>query len=75
MEKIFIGIGLFVVSMILGLGIGLLLAFPLMWLWNYLVTTEVTKLLFGIDKLNFWRSLALMWLCGFLFKPSHFNSK
>ena len=54
MEKIFIGIGLFVVSMILGLGIGLLLAFPLMWLWNYLITTEVTKLLFGIDKLNFW---------------------
>jgi len=75
MKKIFIGIGLFVVSMILCLGIGLLLAFPLMWLWNYLVTTEVTKLLFGVDKLTFWRSLALLWLCGFLFKSSNINSK
>jgi len=75
MEKIFIGIGLFVVAITIALVMGLLLAFPLMWLWNYLVTTEVTKLLFGVDKLTFWRSLALLWLCGFLFKSSNINSK
>ncbi len=48
---------------------GLLVALPVMWLWNWLIpilfTTEaITK------TITFWQALGLSLLCSFLFKSA-----
>ncbi|HLD90538.1 MAG TPA: hypothetical protein VI911_05915 [Patescibacteria group bacterium] len=50
------------------IGIGLLLAFPVMWLWNWLMPT-----IFGLMKLTFWQSLGINLLCGFLFRSTNWK--
>lgn len=47
------------------IGIALLLTFPVMWLWNWLM-----PIIFGLIKLTFWQSFGLSLLCGFLFKST-----
>lgn len=48
----------------------LLLAFPIMWMWNYIFTPATTQALFGIAKLTFWKTLWFGVLCGILIKGS-----
>lgn len=51
-----------------------LFAFPVKWLWNYVVP----YLFRGVPELDFWHALALLTLCGLLFKsssPSSSDSK
>ncbi len=48
----------------------LLLALPIMWLWNWLM-----PLIFGLIKINFWQALGLGLLSGLLFKSSITNKK
>lgn len=48
----------------------LLLALPVMWIWNYLMPD-----LFGLKEIGFWQALCLNLLCGFLFKDSSSSSK
>lgn len=43
----------------------LLLAWPVMLLWNWLM-----PLIFGIMSLSFWQALGISLLCGLLFKSS-----
>lgn len=62
-------VGAFVVGMILIVTLSALLAFPVMWLWNYVIPD-----LFKVPELTFWKSWALMVLCGFLFKSTGTNS-
>jgi hypothetical protein len=51
--------------------IGLLLVFPIMWLWNWLVPE-----LFNGPTITFWQSAGLFVLCNILFKSSvSYNSK
>ncbi len=48
--------------------IALIMALPLMWLWNWLM-----PMIFDLMELNFWQSLGLAVLSSILFKSS--NSK
>jgi len=41
----------------------ILLTFPVMWLWNWLM-----PMIFGLMKLTFGQTLGLSLLCTFLFK-------
>jgi len=49
--------------------ISLVLALPVMWLWNWIVVD------FGLPKLTFWKSWGLLILCLFLFKSIEINRK
>jgi hypothetical protein len=51
----FVTIGLF--------GAALLLAFPVMWLWNWVVVD-----IFQLPEISYWESFALYTLFGILFK-------
>lgn len=42
-----------------------LFAFPVKWLWNWLM-----PMLFGLKAINAWQAWGLMTLCGILFKSS-----
>ena len=42
---------------------GLILGYPLMLLWNY-----VMPYLFGLPLLTYWKAVALYFLCDLLFK-------
>lgn len=50
--------------------IGLLLALPVMLLWNWLM-----PMIFGLIKLTFWQALGLTWLSACLFKSSSSSNK
>ena len=54
---------------ILAFLIDLLLAWPFMLLWNWLM-----PMIFGLTTLTFWQAFGLMLLCSFLFKGSTSNS-
>lgn len=49
---------------------GLLVGFPVKWLWNWLLPD-----LFGIKVIGFWQAWGLAVLCGMLFKSSNTKSK
>jgi hypothetical protein len=64
MEKLLLVLGVIALILI----IALLLAFPVMWLWNWLM-----PVIFGLIKITFWQALGLNLLTGFLFKSSYSN--
>jgi len=66
MEKLLIVLGAIFLVVIMSL----LMAFPTMWLWNYVIPS-----IFGLVKINFWKALALNLLSGILFKNTVNNSK
>lgn len=47
------------------LAIGLLLVFPIMWLWNYLM-----PMVFGLPKLTYWQTYGLYVLIN-MFVPNY----
>tara|TARA_R110000765_G_scaffold36378_1_gene81338 strand:- start:288 stop:494 length:207 start_codon:yes stop_codon:yes gene_type:complete len=53
----------FLLSIILTVGVGLLIAFPVMWLWNYVIPD-----VFGLSTIVFWQAFALYTLCNILMK-------
>ena len=61
------GIAIFIGFVILVLVIGLLVSFPVMWLWNGCLVGLVA----GITPItSVWQSWGLLILCAFLFKSS-----
>lgn len=42
--------------------VAVLMAFPTMWLWNWLMPE-----IFDLPQIGFWRALGLNLLCGILF--------
>lgn len=54
----------------LDIGLGALLALPVMWLWNWLMPE-----LFGVKDVTWIQAWGLLVLCGVLFKPSVGTSK
>jgi hypothetical protein len=66
MEKLIMVLGVIALVII----VAFLLAFPTMWLWNYLM-----PVIFGLIKISFWQALAMNLLCGFLFKSTSSRSK
>lgn len=72
LEKIIIGLGVFVAFLILILVIGLLMAFPVMWLWNGCLVGLVA----GVSPItSVWQSLGIIVLFSFLFKSTSSTSK
>jgi len=59
MEKLLLFLGVIMLVII----ISILMTFPTMWLWNYLMPT-----IFGLIKISFWQALGINLLCGILFK-------
>ena len=53
----------FLLTIILSVGLGLLIAFPVMWLWNYVIPD-----VFGLSNIVFWQAFALYTLCNILTK-------
>lgn len=52
------------------IGFSLLLAYPTMWVVNYLFAATTLKAIFGISQLTFWKAFWLNFICGTLFKRS-----
>lgn len=48
--------------------IAAVLAFPIMWLVNYLFTPTLLSAIFGTAQIDFWQALCLSLLCASLFK-------
>lgn len=55
-------------ALVLGIGIGALFAFPVMWLWNYLFTGDASILGFPLATLDFWHAWALLVFAGLVVK-------
>lgn len=60
----FLGALLFVLAM--SFVIGIIVAYPLMWLWNKLLPE-----LFGLPTISFWQAFGIYFLCGLLFRSTH----
>lgn len=41
----------------------IILGFPVMWLWNWIVSS-----ISGLAKITFWEAVGINILCGFLFR-------
>ncbi len=65
-EIIFMVLGL----ALLGLAFGMLFAFPVKWLWNWLMPD-----LFGLKTIDVFQAWGLSVLCSFLFKSTSVSSK
>jgi hypothetical protein len=61
----FITLALGTVAVIVGLAI--LMAFPTMWLWNYVIP-HISR--GNVPCISLWQALALNALCGILFKSN-----
>lgn len=46
-------------------GFALILAFPVMWCWNYVI-----PVITDLPRINYMQALTLYLLCGFLFKQT-----
>lgn len=62
MEKIFTVGAIIVGVFVLAMALGLLLAFPVMWLWNWVMPV------LGVSTLTYWQSWGMFVLCNLLFK-------
>lgn len=58
-----------ILGLFLIVGFSLVMAFPTMWCWNY-----VMPYLFGLKVITFWHALSLNILAGMLIKSSHTNN-
>lgn len=64
MEKflVFLGLVVFVIAVVTGLG--LLFAFPVKWLINYLFTKTLLTAIFGVEQVSVWKAFWLNVLIG-----------
>lgn len=53
----------FIIALVFIAIFALILAFPVMWLWNWIMPA-----VFGLIKITFWQALGINLLCGFLFR-------
>jgi hypothetical protein len=70
MEKFLAAVGAAVFAVAFVAGISLLMAYPTMWIVNYLFTSSVISGLFGVTQLTFWKALWLNYITAALFKSS-----
>ena len=66
MEKLLLILGAIMLVII----IAVLMTFPTMWLWNWLMPN-----IFGLVKINFWKALGINLFCAILFKSHNSSSK
>jgi hypothetical protein len=70
MENIFAGIVIGIAGLAAVAALGLLIAFPVMFLWNWLIPA-----IFGLKTITFFEAFGLYALCAILFQPSSSSSK
>jgi hypothetical protein len=70
MDKIFEGISTILAFILVIIILGLLLGFPIMWMWNYIMPA-----LFGLKCINFYQALVLYGLTSILFKDGMSSKK
>lgn len=68
MEKFFTGLVTVIGVLVISFLIDMLLAWPFMLLWNWLM-----PMIFGLKTLTFWQSFGVMLLSSFLFKDANTN--
>jgi hypothetical protein len=73
--KFLAGFTIVVLVLALVVGFSLLLAWPTLWLVNYLFTSQVLLTLFGIPALTFWKAFWLNFFFGAAFKSTYTTSK
>lgn len=67
MEKV---IGMIVVGLLIVAAVALIMALPVMLLWNAIIPD-----IFHLSSIDFWQALALTALCSILFKSTSNSSK
>lgn len=65
MDNVYKFVGLLFVAAV----VTLLMALPVMWLWNWLMPH-----LFGLIQIDFWEALGISFLSQLLFKSNNTNS-
>lgn len=65
MDKLINGLGIAILSLAILCVIGIIVALPLMLLWNWLLPD-----LFNIPEISFWQALGMFLLTGILFRTS-----
>jgi hypothetical protein len=50
--------------------IAAVMAFPMMWLMNYLFASSFLQFVFGVTQFTFWKAFWLNFLCGILIRSS-----
>ena len=68
MIKVFIRTFLSILAM--SIGFSILLTYPVMWLWNWLMPT-----IFGLTTLTFWQTFGLTMLANMIFGKVNLNTK
>ena len=63
-------LGVTVIAFLFVILIAALIAFPIMWLINWLIVPKLIYAIFGVYKLNFWKALGIGLLSGSLFKST-----
>ena len=63
-------VGIIIMFVLFIIAIALILTFPIMWLWNWLM-----PMIFGLMKLTFWQTLGVALLSGMLFGSKNIKSK
>lgn len=58
-------VGAAVISLLFIAFIAILVGFPVMWLWNWLMPA-----IFGLVQINIWKAIGLNLLCGLLIRSS-----
>jgi hypothetical protein len=75
MDKIVAGLGVLIIVLAAALGLAMLMAYPTMWLMNYLFTAQVLTFLFGAAKITFWKAFAFNTLFSGLVSSGYSSSK
>ena len=70
MNAIALVLGMALLVFVMALGLGLLMAWPVMWLWNYTVVD-----LFKFPAMDYWHAWAMFVLCSILFKSGGASAK
>jgi hypothetical protein len=68
MDKVATAIGAFLVFCVIMVLIGLIVGYPIKWLWNWLMPDLFPSA--NIAEITFWQALGMWLLGGFLFKGS-----
>ena len=68
MEKLLALVFAFITVIAVAFGLGLLFAFPVAWLTNYLFAPTFLLFVFGTAQLTFWKAYGLAIFLGWLVK-------
>jgi len=70
METLAKGLGIAVLVVTLVFTIAAIMAFPTMWLMNYLFATSFLQMVFGISQITFWKAFWFNFFAGLALKST-----